>query len=551
MHTSLEVPALVVTTRRTANLRRVLARTAFVVALLVAAFSAAFAGLRLREVAFLDTAEFHFKGDVRNGFRWGMAAQDEGLLNLYDRIQAELDGGGPRRTLDYTPLRLTAVWLWTRWANRHFPGYTQWVDDYDFTRPMLNANTIAEAASAVLVFALIWLWTRRMDDARRPPGEPRRYLRGAVAGLFGALLFWFNPAVIWVSHCWPQWDVWLMPFFLAAVLLASVNGWFTAGLMLAIGAHLKGQILLGAPILILWPLVSLRFGAVLRLLAGFLFAGTLVALPWFKIYAPALGDAPAAWNHPAVIWCVIAGLVLTAAAVVGIVLLRRYHKPIGWIAPLYAAMWALIFLATLKYFHADTAWYTVGFKYGTEKYGDMMAGNGVWNIAKMQQTYAFNGVSWNDPSDPLALPLINKVVTYRAATFIVYGVCLLICAIGAALHSHRRRPDTRFLAAIAAPWVCFFVVLTQMHGRYLMWGAGMCSLLAGVSPGMALLGVLVSVISTLGTLENQLDFAPSYAPDWLRDLQAIDPHVGWMLLLIAMILLYVAVAPSRGTVMKR
>jgi hypothetical protein len=545
VRTSLEVPALPVVTQRDLNPRRALARIAVVFVLLDVALFATFAGLRVRQAAFIDTSDFHFKGDVRNGFRWGMAAQEEGLLNLYDRIQLELDAGGPRRTLDYTPLRLTAVWLWTRWANQHYPGVTAWVDDYDFTRPMLDANTIAEAASAVLVFALIWLWTRRMDDARRPLGQPRRFLRGAIAGMCGALLFWFNPAVIWVSHCWPQWDVWLMPFFLAAVLLASLDWWFAAGLSLAIGANLKGQILLVAPLMILWPLISLRFGAVLRLLAGFLFAGTLIALPWFKIYAPAQGDKPAVWNDSAVIWCVQVGIVATAAALVGVRMLRRYKKPVAWVTPLYAAVLAAIVLATIPMFGADTAWYTIGFKYGTEKFGDMMAGNGVWNIAKMQQTYALGGVTFNDPADPLTLPIIHKVVTYRTASVMVYGVCLLICAIGAAMHSRRRRPHTRFLVAIAAPWVCFFVVLTQMHGRYLMWGAGMCALLAGESVGLALLGVLVSIISTLGTLQNQLDFAPRFAPDLLRDLQAVDPHLGWMTLLIAMILLYASVHPER------
>jgi hypothetical protein len=208
---------------------------------------------------------------------------------------------------------------------------------------------------------------------------------------------------------------------------------------------------------------------------------------------------------------------------------------------------AALILATIPLFNTDTAWYTIGFKYGTEKYQDMMAGNGVWNIAKMQQTYALGGTVFSTPSDELTLPIIGKVVTYRTASVIVYGICLLICSIGAAVHGRRRKPDTKFLVAIAAPWVCFFVVLTQMHGRYLMWGAGMCSLLAAESVGLALLGVIVSIISTLGTLQNQLMFTPSYDPDLLRDLQSIDPHVGWATLLIALILLYVSVSGTIPT----
>src|SRR4051812_2375723 len=89
--------------RRAWNLRRVLARVAVAFILLDVVLFAALAGLHVRKMAFINTGDFHFKGDVRNGFRWGTAAEEEGVLNLYDRVKTELDEGGTRRTLDYTP----------------------------------------------------------------------------------------------------------------------------------------------------------------------------------------------------------------------------------------------------------------------------------------------------------------------------------------------------------------------------------------------------------------------------------------------------------------
>src|SRR5436305_6055458 len=122
MHTSLQEappPQLSSGSPPSKHLRRILARVAVTMVLLDVALFAALAGLHVRKMAFINTGDFHFKGDVRNGFRWGMAAEEEGVLNLYDRVKNELDSGAQQRTLDYTPLRLVAVWQWVRWANRH------------------------------------------------------------------------------------------------------------------------------------------------------------------------------------------------------------------------------------------------------------------------------------------------------------------------------------------------------------------------------------------------------------------------------------------------
>ena len=103
-----------------------------------------------------------------------------------------------------------------------------------------------------------------------------------TCGLVAALLLWFDPAVLAVSHVWPQWDVWPVPFFLVSAFLASVEWWMTAGIVLAFGVMFKGQLLLPGPVLLFWPLFGGRIGPCLRALSGFIF-GAAVALSPFLI----------------------------------------------------------------------------------------------------------------------------------------------------------------------------------------------------------------------------------------------------------------------------
>jgi hypothetical protein len=108
---------------------------------------------------------------------------------------------------------------------------------------------------------------------------PRAH-RAWTCGLIAALFIWFDPANLAVSHVWPQWDIWSVPFFLVAALLASVEWWMTAGIVLAVGVMFKGQLLLPGPVLILWPLFGGRIGPCLRALSGFIFGGAAILSPF-------------------------------------------------------------------------------------------------------------------------------------------------------------------------------------------------------------------------------------------------------------------------------
>jgi hypothetical protein len=344
--------------------------------------------------------------------------------------------------------------------------------------------------------------------------------------MIGALLLWINPALLWNGHCWPQWDVWMVPFFLGAVLLACVDWWFAAGLCVAIGACLKGQILLGAPVLLLWPLFSLRLGAAFRLVCGFVFALAMIALPWM---------------HPPGAWAYVSFMLASVVIGIGVLVALRLKMPVRLkrlLPSAYALCVALLIFLMIPLFGASTSWYRLGFEYGAEKFNYMVTGSGSWNIGRMLRVY----YGWPDrPDDPMNWPLVNVALSYRATMIVLYGICLVLCGIGAAAHFRRR--DPRFLAAMVAPWLCFFMILAQMHGRYTVWAAAFGSLLAGVGPGMTLLAILVSVLSTLGQAQNQY-VVMGYPADWLPTVVALDPHGGWLLLFIAAIYLYVA-APGR------
>jgi hypothetical protein len=121
--------------------------------------------------------------------------------------------------------------------------------------------------------------------------------RGWAAGLVAAGFIWFDPSLLVDAHVWPQWDVWVLPPFLLAALLASLDWWLAAGLVMGVGAMFKGQFLLGAPVLIVWPLLSLRWGAVARLLSGFALMAGLIVSPWLVLneQPPSMRSGPLRW----------------------------------------------------------------------------------------------------------------------------------------------------------------------------------------------------------------------------------------------------------------
>src|SRR5436309_11473146 len=277
------------------------------------------------------TRHVRFQHDIVNGFYWGSETLAEGrrlssdkaanswtafcrgYFALYDRVKREAyenDYG-----LDYPPLRLLAMSIWAKQVRGEFPG----VDDGHpkLVNPLLKMNLLCELISAVAIFLLVRLWVRRSSSVTRSPflrALPPQW-RASICGLAAASVAWLEPSMILDAHGWPQWDVWVLPFYLFAALGALKNSWFRCGCLLAAGAMFKGQLLFVAPFFVFWPLWQKRWICALRVLAGFAATTALIV-------SPSLLRTPAAW--------------IAVVAIAGISLLAFLHGRIpdrgAWIA---------------------------------------------------------------------------------------------------------------------------------------------------------------------------------------------------------------------------
>src|SRR5438445_10668311 len=201
-----------------------------------------------------------------------------GYFALYDRVKREAYENDYR--LDYPPLRLLVMAIWARQVRGEFPG----VDDGHpkLVNPLLKMNLLCELISAVAIFLLVRLWVRRSSSVTRSPflsALPHRQ-RASICGLAAASVAWLEPSMILDAHGWPQWDVWILPFYLFAALAALKNRWFCCGCLLAAGAMFKGQLLFVTPFFVLWPLWQKRWNHALCVIAGFIATAALIASPW-------------------------------------------------------------------------------------------------------------------------------------------------------------------------------------------------------------------------------------------------------------------------------
>jgi len=529
------------------------------------AYESFFAGLQLRRQFWDQTVPIRFTGDVSNGFNWGVKASVLGYTHLYDISQ-------PSSQLDYAPLRLWIMMQWANWAKTNYPSAYQrdrWNPKYEFNEPMLTFNTAMELASALAAFGLVWIWVRRrisLAPVSRGEGRARGQItgnpaphpdplpwlqgrgrlihplthpwRGVARATAAALLIWFNPALIWNGHAWPQWDGWVVTFFLWGALLASIDAWFWAGAVIAIGIMCKGQTLAGAPVLLLWPLLGGQFKAAARFVIGLALAGALVLWPW-------LTDDPAAerWLYG------VAGAMVAIAALAllgaGFRWPRRRlplrHWPILLAAVAAAALWLCI-----PYFHADTAPLQRAFEYGANKFNDL-ARPEVNNLPSILQTH----FHWKTDDAATTLRLLGTYdLTLKQLLWSVYALCVLLCGLAAAMQARRR--DPRLLLALATPWILFFALLPQMHQRYLVWGAAITALAIGVDISLALLHGVITAAAWGMQAHSMLKDHYNFSPSWLQFLAATHPGAGYVVLLCGVIFLYVALLlrPASGAANK-
>jgi hypothetical protein len=387
----------------------------------VLASVSAIEGWALRRWVWDITDPLRFTPDTERHCYWALETTGpEGFLNQYEKMAIQT-----RRWdifLDYVPLRLLVMQRWGVYLRSHFPDIASdrpenaYQRSYEFSAPLLRFNAAMDGLAAICAFFVTRHWVRQ--------GRSNQYA-GIWQGLIAGLLIWFNPAILLSAYAWPTWDSWIIPMFLLAALLASMDWWFCSGVALAIGAMLKGQQLAIAPVFVLWPLLQGRVGASFKWCIGLLFGMAIIASPWLVTYLPADAlnaarqvqqtswpvDYPSnlfaisrAIDWPAILWIVgILSVIslapkflrrfsyLTAAAIFLAVtwpwFLSRNHS--SWPLSLFLA--GMLIIAVLKLrpsrqpfilaatagaslllcmslFHASNSWWTCGFVFGADRW---------------------------------------------------------------------------------------------------------------------------------------------------------------------------------------
>jgi len=482
-----------------------LARRALLAFLVAALF---LGGIQLRRWIGESTRHVRYQHDIVNAFYWGsetmrearrlspdeasansLAGFGRGYLALYDRVKHKAynkDYG-----LDYPPLRLLVMAIWARQVRNQFPG----VDDGHpkLVNPLLKINLLCELLSAVAIFLLVRLCLER--QARATESDPLRSLalqhRASICGLAAASAAWLEPSMILDAHGWPQWDVWILPFYLFAAFAALKNRWFVCGCLLATGAMFKGQLLFVAPFFVLWPLWQKRWNRALRVLAGFIATAAVIASPW-------LLHAPAAW---------VALLAVTGLASL-LFLQRELPHRCAWISGIAGCAAFIIGAFTGGSF----AWLKVGFLYGSEHYPYLVISS-CYNLPSLLSKL---GWSLKDPFWSVHFGSLDFHLTLQWTLRLLYLGALAVCAYGAARQVRDR--DPRVLIAITAPWLLMFALLGQMHERYLVWGAVVSAVTLGVSLRLSIIHFIISVASTAMIVHVMLIDKKLEATLWAIDL---------------------------------
>src|SRR5436190_7319376 len=442
-------------------------------------------GVQLRRWTGQNTRHVRYQHDIVNGFYWGQETLKEGrrlspgdasanswtglfrgYLALYDRVKEEAyeDDYG----LDYPPLRLLTMAIWSKQVRDGYP----WVDNEHpkLVNPLLKINLVCELVSAAAIFLLVRLCVQRSLHAHSTwPIWLSREHRASICGLAAASVAWLEPSMILDGHGWPQWDVWILPFYLFAALAALKNRWVWCGCLLAAGAMLKGQLLFVAPFFLLWPLWQKRWAGALCMLAGFTATWAVIVSPW-------LLRTHVAW------------LALAATVGVSLLLVLRYKLPHRgvWFAGIVGCAAFVIGAFTGGSF----AWFEIGFLYGTKHYPYLFISS-CYNLPSL-----LAGAGWSLEDDLLSAHVgsLHFHLTLQWALRLFYLGAVVLCARGAVQHLRNR--DPRVLIAITTPWLLMFALLGQMHERYLVWGAVVSAVALGVSVRLSIIHFIISAAST-------------------------------------------------------
>jgi len=190
-------------------------------------------GLRLRRFVFENSDTIRFVFDMKRNVFWALAGSGpEGMLNQYEKMAPQVPEWQDSNWVpwfDYGPLRMLVMKCWGVWIRNHHPPAPDepwtdaWQSEYEYTAPVLHFNTAMELLASICAFFLTRLWVRRGSAQQPPP-----HFCGVWRAIAASLLIWFNPAVLVSGYIWATYDSWVLPWFLLAALLASLDWWFCA-----------------------------------------------------------------------------------------------------------------------------------------------------------------------------------------------------------------------------------------------------------------------------------------------------------------------------------
>jgi len=110
-----------------------------------------------------------------------------GWVQTYEHLYRN-DGPAGDFGMDYPPMRLLILSLWTWNVQTNYPGITAYprtprrvfnpdtnrsvVATMDIVQPLLKFNMLCEGVSALAIFVLVWLWMERRGPDRSAIGDP-------------------------------------------------------------------------------------------------------------------------------------------------------------------------------------------------------------------------------------------------------------------------------------------------------------------------------------------------------------------------------------------
>jgi hypothetical protein len=258
---------------------------------------------------------------------------------------------------------------------------------------------------------------------------------------------------------------------------------------------------------------------------------------------------------------------LAVAIAFGITVQLVRPRAIGYTT---AAVMGIALLLCMSVFNGSSAWYDCGIHFGMIHWPHMGVGS-----ADNLPSILVSDYHWdmnNLKAGAITLPAHSIWSLWGGAVDVSIGALLraiflctaLLGSIGLGVHARRR--DPRFLIALITPWLMFFCFAPQVHERYLLFAAGASCICAGISTGMTLLGVLLSVITTMMILDTMLASAGPQMRRLLGESLATQfpaifdehggavlfkltdrshPDLGFAVVLIGLVFLYFTLAPRR------